>query len=92
MPVDLVAPPVARGQQDDRHLAIAAAPLLQDRNAVHFRQADIENDDIVGLGVAEEIAFLAVRRRIDGKSGIRQRRQKLAIKILIILDDERAHG
>ena len=89
---DLVAPAVARGQQDDRHLAVAAAPLLEDGDAVHFRQADVEDHDVVRLGIAEEIALLAVRRRIHRKTCIPERRCKLAIQVPIILDDERAHS
>ena len=57
---DLVAPAVAGGEDDDRHLAVGAAPLLEDGDAVHLRQADVEDDDVVRLGVAEEIALLAV--------------------------------
>ena len=87
---DLVAPAVARGEDDHRHLAFGPAPLLEDRDAVHLRQPDIEDDDVVGLGFAEEVAFLAVERLVDGIAGVGQRRHQLAIEIGIILDDERA--
>ena len=73
---DLVAPPVARREDDDRHVAAGAPPLLENRDAVQLRQADVENDDIVGLGVAEEVAFLAVEGGIDGIAGARQRRRR----------------
>ena len=73
-------------------LRSAAPPLLEHRDAVHLRQADVEDDDVVGLGVAEEIALLAVGRRIDGVAGIRQRCDQLTVQIFIILDDERAHA
>ena len=56
----LVAPAVARGQDQHRHLAPVAAPVLEHADAVHLRQADIEHDGVVGLGVAEEMALLAV--------------------------------
>jgi hypothetical protein len=89
---DLVAPAVAGGEDDHRHLAVGAAPLLEDGDAVHFRQADIENDDVVGLGVAEEVALLAVHRGIDRIARIAQRRDELAVQILVILDHQDAHG
>ena len=88
---DLVAPAIARGEDDDRHLAVGAAPLLEDGDAVHLRQADVEDDDVVGLGVAEEVALLAVGRGVDGVARIGQRRDELAVQILVILNDQDAH-
>ena len=87
---DLVAPAVARGEDDDRHVALGAAPLLEHADAVHLGQADVEDDDVVGLGLAEEVAFLAVEGGIDGVAGVGQRRDELAIEIAIILDDQNA--
>ena len=86
----LVAPAVAGGEDDHRHLALGAAPLLEHADAVHLRQAGIEDDDVVGLGLAEEVAFLAVEGRIDGVARVRQGRTQLAIEIAIILDDQDA--
>ena len=88
----LVAPAVARGEDDHRHLALGAAPLLEHADAVHLRQADIEDDDVVGLGLAEEVALLAVEGGVDGVAGVGQRRDQLAIEIAVILDDQDAHG
>ena len=67
-------------------------PLFENRNAVHFRQTDIEDHDVIGLGVAEEIAFLAIERGIDRIAGIPQRRDQLAVEVFVIFDDECAHG
>ena len=89
---DLVAPAVAGREDDHRHLAVGAAPLLEDGDAVHFRQADIEDDEVVRLGLAEEEAFLAVHRGIDRIAGIAQRRHQLPVQILVILDHQDAHG
>ena len=87
----LVAPAVAGGEDDDRHVAVGAPPLLQHADAVHLRQADIEDDDVVRLGLAEEIAFLAVGGEVDGIARIGQRGHELALEIGIILDDENTH-
>ncbi len=89
---DLVAPPVARREDDDRHLAVGAAPLLEDGDAVHLRQADIEDDDVVRLGLAEKEAFLAVHRGIDRVARIAQRRYQLPVQVFVILDDQDAHS
>src|SRR5205085_4874969 len=49
-----------------------------------------EDDDVVRLGLAEEVAFLAVEGGIDGVAGVGQRRDQLAIEIAIVLDDQDA--
>jgi hypothetical protein len=88
----LVAPAVARGQNNDRCLALGAAPLLEHADAVHLRQAGVEDDDVIGLRLAEEESFLAVEGGIDGIAGVGERRDQLAIEIAVILDDQNAHG
>src|SRR5215475_2694349 len=57
-----VAPAIASRQHEHRHGASSAAPSFKDRNAVHFRQADIENDGIVGFGLSEIVALFAIER------------------------------
>ncbi len=88
----LVAPAVARGEDQDRHGALVAAPGLQHRDAVHLRQADVEHDGVIGLAVAEEMPLLAVERAIDHISGIAQRGGELTIEIRVVLNDEQAHA
>ena len=88
----LVAPAVARGEDQHRHRPPGAAPGFQHRDAVHLRQADIENDGVVGLALAEEVAFLAVEGAIDHIAGVGQRRGELAIEIGIVFDNEKAQS
>ena len=90
--LDLVAPAVAGGQDDDRHLASLAAPGVQDRDAVHLRQAEIEDDGVVGLGLAEELPFLAVDGRVDRVARLFEGGHDLLIEGSVVLDDEKAHG
>ncbi len=68
---DLVAPAVAGGEDDDGHVALGAAPLLEHADAVHLGQAGVEDDEVVRLGLAEEEAVLAVESGVDGVAGIR---------------------
>ena len=86
----LVAPAVARGEHQHRHGAPGAPPGFQHRNAVHLRQPDVEDDGIVGLGLAEVLALLAVKSAIDHVAGLGQRRRELAVEVGIVLDDEQA--
>ena len=88
----LVAPAVARGQHQHRHGAAGAAPGFQHRNAVHLRQADVEDDGVVGLGLAEIMALLAVEGAVDDIAGVGQRGGELAVEIGVVLDDEEAQG
>jgi hypothetical protein len=52
-----------------------------------LRQADIEHDGIIGFGIAEEVAFLAIKRHIDCVTGFGQRFLELAIEIGIVFDN-----
>src|SRR5258706_5110112 len=88
---DLVAPPVAGGEDDHRHLALGTPPLLEDANTVHLRQPQVEDYDIVGLGIAEMIALLTVPCRVDGITGPGQSLDELTIEIGIIFNNKGAH-
>ena len=88
---DLVAPAVAGGEDDHGHVALGATPLLEHADAVHLRQAGVEDDDVVGLGLAEEEALLAVEGGVDRIARIGQGRDQLAIEISIVLDHQYAH-
>ena len=68
-----------------------APPLLQHADAVHHRQADVENNGVVRFGVAEKVAFLAVLGRVDDVAGIGERGNQLAIEVGIILDNQQTH-
>ena len=88
----LVAPAVARGQQQHRHGAAGTPPRLQHRNAVQLGQADVEDDGVIGLGLAEVMPFLAVEGAVDHVAGVGQRGRELTVEIGIVLDDEEAHS
>ena len=88
----LVAPAVARGEDQHRHRAPVAPPGFQHRNAVHLRQADVEHHRVVGLAVAEEVALLAIEGAVDDIAGVGQRRGELAVEIGIIFNDEQAQA
>ena len=88
----LVAPAVARGEDQDRHRPAVAAPCLQHRDAVHLRQADVEHDGVIGLAVAEKMPLLAIEGAVDHITGIAQRRRQLTVEIRIVLNDEQAQA
>src|SRR5262245_10886258 len=88
---NLVAPAIPRGQDDHGHVAAGATPLLEHADAVDLGQAGVKDDNVVGLGLAEKEALLAVECGIDGIPGIGQRRNQLAIEIAVIFEDQYAH-
>jgi hypothetical protein len=90
--LDLVAPPVAGGQDQDRHRASGLAPGLEDRDAVAFGQADVEHDRVVGLGVAAKPALLAVESAVDRIARGLERCGDLAIEIAIVFDNQKSHA
>ena len=90
--LNLVAPAVARGQHQHRHGAAGPPPGLENRNAVHFRQSDIEDDGVIGLGFAEIMTFLAVESAVDHIAGVGQGRCELPVQVGIVLDDEETQG
>ena len=70
----------------------AAAPALQHGDAIDLGQAEIEDHGVIGLGLAEEVALLAVESLVDGIAGVLQRGHDLAVEVLVVFDDEQSHG
>ena len=89
---NLLAPAVARGQDQHRHGPGRTPPALQHGDAVELGQSEIEDHGVIGLGLAEKRALLAVERLFDGGAGVLQRRHDLAVEVLVVLDDEQSHG
>ncbi len=86
---DLVAPPLARGEDQHRHLALVAPPLLEHAQAVLLGKTEIEHHGVVRLGIAEKMPLLAVERGIDGVARIAQSGDELTVEVWIVLDDEK---
>jgi hypothetical protein len=63
--VNPVGPAVARRQDQHGCGNPAVAPVLQDRGAVPHRQADVEDDHVIGFGGAKKPGFLTVIGDID---------------------------
>ena len=61
-------------------------------NAVALGQADVEHDRVIGLGVAEKPALLAVEGAVDRVARRLQRRHDLSVEIAIVFDNKKAHG
>ncbi len=88
----LLAPGVAGGEDQHRHLAAGLAPGLEHRDAVHFRQADVEHDRVVGFRLAEKNRLLAVEGAIDRIARLAERLYELAVQVLVVLDNEQAQS
>ena len=82
---------LARRQQQHGHLPAGAPPFLDHADAVHLRQADIEDHRIIGLRIAEEMPLLAVEGAIHDIARVRERVRNLTIEIPFVLDDEYSH-
>jgi hypothetical protein len=67
--VDALRPASARGQDQHRRAAVVRAPALEHGQPVHSRQAEVEDDRAIVLGVAAEPGFLAVAHDLDDVAG-----------------------
>ena len=67
------------------------APALQDGHAVDLGQAEIEHDGVIGFGVAEVPAFLAVIGDIDDEARGLQRLLQAERQRRLVLDDQESH-
>ena len=47
---------------------------------------------VIGLGLAEELPFLAVEGLVDGVARLLEGGDDLAIEVLVVLDDEKTHA
>ena len=89
---DLLAPGAACGQDQHRHGAALLAPALQDREAVQHRQAEVEHDRIVRLGIAQEVPLLAIVREIDHEVRRLERPLGLLGDPVVVFHDQDPHG
>jgi hypothetical protein len=89
--VDLLVPAPARRQHEHRHRQPGVAPAPQDRQAVDFRQAQVEDDRVVALRLREEIPARAVAGAVHGIAGLAQRRRQLLRNPRFVFDDQDPH-
>ena len=90
--VDLVAPAAARREDQHRKPAAGLPPGAQYGRARHLGQAEIEHGGVVGLGLAEMLAVLAVRGDVDGEALVAQRLGDLARQRTVVFDQQNLHG
>ncbi len=64
--VNALGPAVARREDENRDVDTGGTPFFQDRDAVLAGQADVEDDDIIGLGRAKMSGLLPVVYGGDG--------------------------
>src|SRR4051812_19887259 len=83
---------VARRQHEDRRVVAVVAQALGDVDAIQPRQAEIEHDDVRQEGVGLVKAADAVGGELDLVPLETQRALEDLRDLLIVLDDEHAHG
>ncbi len=90
-PGHFFAPGAAGGENQHRRGLAVAPPTLEHRDSIDLGQAKIQDHGVIGLGVAQEVSFLTVRRVVDGVVGVRQRLFQLARQVWIIFGEQDAH-
>ncbi len=66
----------------------ASPPALQHRDAVDLGQAEVEDDRVIGLGLAQELRLLAVGGVVDRIVGVGQGALQLARQVGIVFDQQ----
>ena len=89
--LDLLVPAAARRQDEHRQRQAGVAPAAQQREPVDLRQAEIEHDRVVALGLAEEVGALAVAGAVHGVAGVRQGARQLLRQPGFVFDDQDLH-
>jgi hypothetical protein len=90
-PLHLLVPAAARRQHEHRHRQTGASPAIEQTEAVDARQAEIEHDGVVALGLREKVAALAIRRDVHGVAGFAERRCHMLSQTRLVFDDQHSH-
>ena len=81
-----------RGEQQDRHAFIGGAQHAHDIPAVHIRQHDVEDQQIVIAGHCQVIAVKAVIGQVDDEAGLGEPFGQVLSGFLLIFDNQNLHG
>jgi hypothetical protein len=90
--VDLFVPAAAGREHEHRHGQPRVAPAPEDREPVHLRQAEVEHDRVVALGLREEVPAGAVGRAVDGVPRLPEGHGQLRRNPRFVFDDEHPHS
>ena len=81
-----------RGKQQDRHAFPGGAQHAHDIPAVHIRQHDVEDQQIVIAGHRQVIAVEAVIGQVDDEAGLGEPFGQVLSGFLLIFDNQNLHG
>jgi len=81
----------ARGEDQDRRPAAIRAPAFKHGEPIHARQAEIEDNDTIILGIAAEPCFLAIARRLNQVARGFEGAPNIGRDPPVILDEQHTH-
>jgi hypothetical protein len=90
--LDLLVPTAARGEDENREEEAGVAPAAEERQAVDFRKAEVEDDGIVRFGVGKEVGAFPVGGGIHGVAGRFERCSQLPRQRLLVFDHQNPHS
>ena len=88
---DTLRPTSARRQHKHRHMTAVAAPLLENGDAIHAGQAEVEHDEAVIFGVALEPGAFAVMGELHSIARRAEDRANVLRNPGVILNDQQMH-
>ena len=91
-PAHAVGQGVERGEHQHRHLQLALTQPAQHLQAAQARQADVQDDQVVGLHHQRIVGLLSGVHRVHGIGRLHQRAAECVGQHLVVFDQEDAHG
>src|SRR5690606_33083369 len=88
---DALGPRTTRCKDEHGHHSPSRSPSLEDGETIHFRQAEVQYDEIVVFGVAAEPRIFAVARNVGAVAGPSESCGDARCDFRLVLDDEDAH-
>ena len=83
---------VARGEDDDRRMAVALTKAREQRHAVDARQAEIENHQFMAVLREGLLGEDAVVDHVDGEAGLFETALDAARDGAVVFDQKESHG
>ena len=89
--LDFVLPTVARRQHEDRVFLAFGAQLLDQLDARHARQAEIDDREIDGVFARVIETLAAVGRLLHGVAGLLELRGERTAQVGVVFDEQQPH-
>lgn len=89
---DAIVDGTACGEDEDGCANAGLAQAEDEVDAVHVRQAEVDDEDVIGVGGGEAFRGFAVRRHVHNVAGLSQSLTEKGLDIVLVLNQQEAHA